>query len=288
MTTIGTDAAASARNAMTALDTTPRQARADALPATWLAPRWPVTDAVRGFVTTRVGGVSAAPFDTLNLGIGAPDGPRDDPASVGTNRDIVGASLPGPPAWLSQVHGADVVDIDARYAGVPVADAAVTRTPERPLVVLVADCLPVMLAARDGSVIGLAHAGWRGLAAGVVERTVEAMRIAPADLCAWLGPCIGPSAFEVGDDVRDAFVTHDAAAADAFVPRRPGKWLADLPALTRMRLRAVDVVSCGGGDRCTVTEPAHFYSYRRDGATGRFGAFLWIAPPGAGAPRMRR
>ena len=262
---------------MTTTDAPSALARAGVRPADWLVPDWPVADAVRGFVTTRAGGVSGAPYDTLNLGTGAHGAPHDDAAAVAANRRIVGAHLPGPPAWLQQVHGADVVAVDAVGTGVPRADAAVTRTPDRPLAVLVADCLPVMLAARDGTVIGLAHAGWRGLAAGVVERTVDAMEVAPSSLCAWLGPCIGPSAFEVGDDVRDAFVAHDAAAARAFAPHRAGKWLADLPALARRRLRAAGVSSIGGGDWCTVSDPARFFSYRRDGATGRFGAFLWIA-----------
>jgi len=262
---------------MTTTDAPSQLARAALRPPDWLVPDWPVADVVRGFVTTRTGGVSRAPYDTLNLGTGAPGAAHDDAAAVAANRRIVGAHLPGPPAWLRQVHGADVVEVDARDDGLPRADAAVTREPDRPLVVLVADCLPVMLAARDGSVVGLAHAGWRGLAAGVVERTVDAMDVAPSSVCAWLGPCIGPAAFEVGDDVRDAFVAHDAAAADAFAPHRAGKWLADLPGLARRRLRAAGVTSIGGGAWCTVFDAARFYSYRRDGATGRFGAFLWIA-----------
>jgi YfiH family protein len=269
---------------MTTTDAASAQARSAMRPVGWLVPDWPVADGVHGFVTTRAGGVSGAPYDTLNLGAGAPGAPHDDAAAVAANRRIVGAHLPGPPAWLQQVHGADVVAVDATRSDAPRADAAVTRTPDRPLVVLVADCLPVMLAARDGTVIGVAHAGWRGLAAGVVERTVDAMAVAPSSVCAWLGPCIGPAAFEVGDEVRDAFIAQDAAAARAFAPYRAGKWLADLPALARRRLRAAGVSSIAGGDWCTVSDPARFYSYRRDGATGRFGAFLWIA----GAPDVAR
>jgi YfiH family protein len=238
----------------------------------WLAPQWPVAARVRGFVTTRNGGVSAGPYASLNLGYGG-----DDPAAVVENRRRVQQHLPAAPSWLRQVHGARVVEVSAPDAGAPAADAAVTRATGVPLAVMVADCLPVLLAARDGSVLGLAHAGWRGVAAGVLENTVAAMRCSPHDVVAWIGPGIGPRAFEVGRDVYDAFVQRDAGAAQAFVPRREGKWLADLPSLTRRRLAAVGVGDVHGGTWCTVHDPARFFSYRRDGTSGRMAAFLWIA-----------
>jgi YfiH family protein len=158
----------------------------------------------------------------------------------------------------------------------PEADAAVTRRSGVPLVVLVADCLPVLLAAEDGSVIGIAHAGWRGLAGGVVEATLAAMRCRGGRVHAWLGPCIGPQAFEVGAEVREAFASRDAAALAHFIPLRQGKWLADLPALARRRLHAAGVQHVHGGTWCTVRDDARFFSYRRDGETGRMGAFLWL------------
>jgi YfiH family protein len=254
---------------------------AEAVPAQWLVPDWNVDARVRGFVTTRHGGVSQGPFASLNLGRGATGVTRDDPQAVEENRRRVAAHLPGPARWLRQVHGAAVLEADrvaadAHAGAPPSADAAITRCANVPLVVLVADCLPVLLAARDGSVIGVAHAGWRGLAAGVVEATVRAMRCAGGDIEAWLGPCIGPRAFQVGDDVRDAFMTHDSTAARHFTPRG-GKWLADLPGLARDRLATAGVHAVHGGDWCTVEDRARFFSYRRDGATGRMGAFLWIA-----------
>ena len=261
-------------------------AAAVALPAGWLVPHWHVSPRVRAFVTTRGGGVSTGEFASLNLGRGMDDAACDDAAAVDENRRRVIAHLPAPPAWLRQVHGRSVVHVDMPAGaephassvtrGLPQADAAVTHTPHVPLAVLVADCLPVILAARDGTSLGVAHAGWRGLAAGVLEATVGAMRAPPATLSAWLGPCIGPRAFEVGDDVRDAFVQQDAAARAHFAPLRAGKWLADLPALARHRLVAAGVGDVHGGQWCTVSDAARFFSYRRDGVTGRFGAFAWL------------
>ena len=246
--------------------------RGAALAATgWIVPQWPVPARVRGFVTTRDGGVSTGPYASLNLGHGG-----DDPRAVDENRRRVQQHLPAAPAWLRQVHGAEVVDVAATPATAPIADAAVTRMSGTPLVVMVADCLPVMLAQRNGAAVAIAHAGWRGVSAGVLERTVAAMSCAPQDLVAWIGPGIGPQAFEVGRDVLDAFVRHDAAAAAAFAPLRAGKWLADLPRLARQRLAAAGVTDVHGGTWCTVREPARFFSYRRDRASGRMGAFIWI------------
>lgn len=240
-------------------------------PTDWIVPDWPAPANVRALVTTRSGGVSTGPYASLNLGIAV----NDDPESVAENRRRVRAHLPGEPRWLKQVHGAGVVQGDAVSTLVE-ADAAVTQTPGVVCVIQMADCMPVLLAARDGSVIGIAHAGWRGLAGGVVERTIEAMGVAPSTLVAWLGPAIGPDSFEVGDEVRAAFMADDAAAATAFRPLHAGKWFADLFALARQRLRRAGVTAIHGGDLCTVSDPARFFSHRRDRITGRMGAFLWI------------
>jgi YfiH family protein len=177
------------------------------------------------------------------------------------------------------VHGAGVVRFDAADDGIEAtADAAVTSTPGVVLAILTADCLPVLFAATDGSEVGAAHAGWRGLAGGVLEATVAAMQADPSRLVAWLGPAAGPQAYEIGADVRDAFLAHDAAAASAFVATRPGHWRVDLYALARQRLAALGIRDVGGGDRCTISEPALFYSYRRDGRTGRQATLVWIEP----------
>lgn len=243
----------------------------------WLVPRWPAAAHVRAFVTTRNGGVSRAPYASLNLGLGGADATaRDDPASVAENRRRVARHLPAPPCWLRQVHGREVATLSRAPVAAPVADAAVTRARGVPLAVLVADCLPILLADRAGRAIGIAHAGWRGLAAGVLEATVAALACAAQDVVAWLGPAIGPDAFEVGRDVLDAFVAPDPRSAASFRPLRTGKWLADLPALARRRLRACGVTDVHGGAWCTVRETQRFYSYRRDGETGRMAGFIWL------------
>ncbi|HKU86336.1 MAG TPA: peptidoglycan editing factor PgeF [Casimicrobiaceae bacterium] len=213
----------------------------------WIVPDWAAPAGVHALFTTRNGG-------------------------------RVQAFLPSPPVWLDQVHGTEVVDVDADAThgrALPRADAAVTRAPGVVLAVRVADCLPVFLCDRAGTAIGVAHAGWRGLAAGVIENTVAAMACEPAGITAWLGPAIGPSAFEVGPDVRDAFVATDDAAARAFVPVRTGKWLADLHALACQRLARAGVEQISAMRACTFSEAQRFFSYRRDGATGRMGAFVW-------------
>jgi hypothetical protein len=251
----------------------------------WVVPDWHVATPVQAFVTTRNGG---APDGSGRAGATGVDlGPahlaRADAAARATilaSRRLAGTFLPASPVWLEQVHGSAVVVIDERSldaarAVPPVADAVVTRLPAVPLGIRVADCLPVLFADDAGEVVGAAHAGWRGLAAGVLEATIAAMDV-PADaIVAWLGPGIGPRAFEVGDDVRDAFVARDRDAAVHFVPRGPGKWLADLPALARRRLAAAGVARVGGGDLCTHTDAARFHSYRRDRTAARLGAFVW-------------
>lgn len=243
------------------------------LPGTdWLLPQRPLAPNVHAFVTTRNGGASHGPYASLNLGFAA----GDDAAAAAENRRRVERHLPAPPCWLRQLHGASVVTLMQPPDHMPAADGAVTRTRGLPLVVLVADCLPVLLADRAGAVVGIAHAGWRGLAAGVLEATVAAMACAPSGVVAWLGPGIGPDAFEVGRDVFDAFALPDGGAAQAFRPLRAGKWLADLPALARRRLHAVGVTDVQGGTWCTFADVRRFYSYRRDGPSGRMAAFIWL------------
>ncbi len=235
-----------------------------------IRPDWPAPVHVRACMTTRVGGVSRAPWASFNLG----DHVGDDPAHVAANRAQLGALLPAEPAWLTQVHGTRVVELgcDTDYR----ADACVARAAGRVCAVLTADCLPVLLCDRAGRVVAAAHAGWRGLAAGVLEATVAAMRVPPGEILAWMGAAIGPRAFEVGDEVRAAFVAQHAAAASAFVSHAPGKWLADLYALARLRLGAVGVHAVHGGARCTFGEADAFFSYRRDGVTGRMAALTWL------------
>jgi len=250
-----------------------------------IVPCWPAPHGVGAFVTVRRGGVSAGPFGAgdgspggLNLG----DHVGDAPQAVLENRARLQAVLPGPVRWLRQVHGVAVHDADVDPTGgvePPEADAAVTTRTDVVLAVMTADCLPVLFADTRGRMVGIAHAGWRGLAAGVLEATADAMRTklgADAALLAWLGPAIGPAAFEVGDEVRAAFLAHDPAAAGAFVVGpSPGKWWADLYRLARLRLAAQGVVDGGGGEHCTVTEAGLFYSHRRDRRSGRMASLIW-------------
>lgn len=252
-----------------------------------LAPDWPVPARVRAFTTLRSGGISTGAH-------GLPDGRvggwnlgaacGDDPAHVAHNRRLLRAWLPGEPVWLTQVHGTAVWGAEdvapTTVMPAPVADAAVTIRPGRVLVIQTADCLPVFFASESGDAIGVAHAGWRGLAAGVLEQTMVALRRIAGDgqrWHAWLGPAIGPDRFEVGDEVREAFVAHDPQAAQAFRPAgEPGKWWADLYALARQRLCANGVATIGGGAYCTVSDPHRFYSYRRDRQTGRMASVIWV------------
>ena len=238
----------------------------------WIEPDWPAPARVRAFVTTREGGVSAGEFASMNLGTGS----GDDPAHVARNRAIVRERLPAMPRWMKQVHGTQVADLDRLgESEVAVADAAVVSAPGRVAVVLTADCMPLLLARRDGSRAAIAHAGWRGMAAGVIENAVAAL--GGGDALAWMGPAIGPDAFEVGAEVREAFVAVDAGAASAFRPHAPGKFMADLYALARQRLARAGVSEVFGGGFCTYHDAARFFSYRRVKASGRMGAFVWIA-----------
>lgn len=240
----------------------------------------PAWAGVNYFCTTRAGGVGVAPHDTFNLGRRA----GDDPDTVAENRRRLRAALPAEPLWLRQVHGSEVVDADvAGLPDEPALDASVTAQPGRVLAVMVADCLPVVMADAGGRVLGAAHAGWRGLSGGVLEHTLAAMRAkAPQATAwrAWIGPGIGPDAFEVGRDVLDAFMADDSAAERYFRARPgvPGKWLADLAGLAQLRLRRAGVQDISLSGRCTVTDAERFFSYRRDGETGRMALLAWLDP----------
>jgi len=247
--------------------------------ADWIVPEWPAPPAVASLMTTRAGGVSAPPFDSLNLGTHVGDAPE----AVARNRSLLREALPSEPVWLQQVHGTHVARLDDGFRGEP-ADAAVTRVMGRVCAVMVADCLPVLLCDRGGSVVASAHAGWRGLSAGVLEATLAAMACPAQRILAWLGPAIGPDAFEVGEDVRAAFLSAHAPDADCFREKAPGaggdpKWWADLPALARRRLVRAGVGSVHGGGLCTHSDPARFFSHRRDGRSGRHAALIWLGAP---------
>jgi YfiH family protein len=237
----------------------------------WIVPDWPAAPGVRALITTRAGGVSAGNYASLNLGTEV----GDDPACVARNRAIVGACLPGEPKWLKQVDGIRIIEAEKEAPGTE-ADGAIVRDPGVVCAVLTADCVPVLLCDRAGGVAAVAHAGWRGLAAGIVERVVRAMGAAPRKLLAYLGPGIGPRAYEIGEEIRRVFIDQDPVAAEAFAPRRPGKYLADLYGLARRRLAAAGVVEVYGGGFCTASEE-RFFSYRRDGTvTGRMASFVWL------------
>ena len=246
--------------------------------AEFLVADWNAPALVRAGCTLRGGGHSAAPYASFNLG----DHVDDEPAAVARNRARLRATLElaSEPLWLQQVHGTVVRDADADNAGGAAAaagpaDAAITRVAGRVLAILVADCMPVLFASADGAVLGAAHAGWRGLSAGVLEATVRAMRVDPAGIHAWLGPAISTAHFEVGADVRDAFIAHDARAEKAFAANARGRWQCDLQWLARARLAALGVTRVAAANVCTFAEPARCFSYRRDGRTGRMAALIW-------------
>ena len=240
----------------------------------WIRADWPAPGRVRVLATLRTGGVSVAPYDSFNLAqhVG------DDPARVAANRASLRerGGLPDEPLWLNQVQGCAVVIHDGPQASPPTADAAVAFEPGRVCAVMTADCLPVVLADRAGRRVGVAHAGWRGLAGGVVEATVQALGVPAADLVAWLGPAIGQAAFEVGPEVRAAFVQRLPATEAAFLPGAPGKFQADLYALARAVLAQAGVADVHGGGWCTATDRERFFSFRRDGRTGRMATLAWL------------
>ena len=248
----------------------------------WLVPGWNARG-VGALMTTRQGGIGAAPFDSLNLRAGL----GDDDSVVARNQWVLAQAIGAAPVYLNQVHGAAVVRLTAADArpGAPThgADASVTTEPGIACTVLVADCLPVLFATKDGRVVGAAHAGWRGLSLGVLEATLRAVCEAGdcecAEVQAWLGACIGPRAFEVGPDVLEAFgVSPQGGGSPRFVPKGLGKWWADLASLARDRLQAAGVGAISGGTWCTVSEPSRFFSFRRDRVTGRMAAAIWIEP----------
>lgn len=246
------------------------------LPADWIVPDWPAPPGVRAVCSTRTGGVSHGHYESMNLG----DHVGDNPEFVAESRALFERAIGARPVYMTQVHRTGVVALDGNSEDGVEADGCVTTARNLACTIMVADCLPVLLAAEDGSCVGAAHAGWRGLAGGVVEATVA--KLAPgASLVAWLGPCIGPDAFEVGDEVKAAFAFHDAASARHFKPYRQGKWLADLAALARMRLQALGVTRIHGNDGtrawCTVSNESKFFSHRRDRVSGRFAAAVWLS-----------
>ena len=255
----------------------------------WITPDWPAPPSVRTLTTTRSGGASRAPYASLNLGTGT----GDAPAAVARNRALLMSALgfDHEPCWLEQIHGSDVVRA-ARYDTAPRADASVGEIGSPPCVVLTADCLPVVLCDAAGTRVGIAHAGWRGLAGGVIERCIAAMERPGYELLAWLGPAIGPESYEVGPEVRKACLATDPDARRVFVPsplatnRRPkaGRWLANLYAIATRRLESMGVERVYGGGFCTFRDAARFFSHRRDGRTGRFATLAWIHSPRCPSP----
>jgi len=239
----------------------------------WVVPDWPAPSRVRAFVTTRSGGVSDGPYATMNLSTSGGDAAE----RVARNREIVRKRLPGDPHWMRQVHGVEVLEVDGEPREErPTADAAVSASRRAVCTVLTADCLPLLLCDAEGDRVGVAHAGWRGLAAGVIESTFHAMGTSASKTLAWMGPAIGPKAFEVGPEVREAFLAKDPRAAGGFAPHTPGKYLGNLYALARQRLEALGVTAIFGGGFCTYYDTRRFFSYRREKQSGRMGAFIWI------------
>jgi YfiH family protein len=236
-------------------------------------PDWPAPARVRTWVTERAGGASGGAYATLNLATHVGDAPE----RVAENRARLraGAALPGEPVWLEQVHGATVLDLD-RDALAP-ADGAVTARTGVVCAVLTADCLPVIFADRAGSRVGIAHAGWRGLLNGVLPAAVRALRARPSDLVAWLGPAISPPAYEVGAEVRDAYLARDPGAERCFAPNSRGRWQADLYGLARASLAAAGVTAVYGGEFCTFGEDERFFSHRREAPCGRIATLVWLA-----------
>jgi YfiH family protein len=256
---------------------------APALPPEWIVPDWPVPEPVRAFITTRAGGVSRGPWGAgeqggMNVGMGS----GDEAESVARNRELLNRFLPAAPRWLALCHGGDVVPAESVGSRPVRADASTAITPGVVCCVTVADCLPVLLTDRSGTVVAAAHAGWRGLAAGIVQATVLQMRDrAPrplGEIDAFLGPSIGAGVYEVGGEVLVAMRRTLPHAEAAFRACGDGKWLADLPALARQALAQVGVQSVYGGPWCTLRDPARFYSYRRDRVTGRHAALIWLQP----------
>ena len=241
----------------------------------WIAPSWPAPESITAFSTTRQGpGFSELPFYKFNLGARC----GDSPLTVAHNRESLQSSyqLPSEPLWLHQVHGIDVVVDEGVRLEEPMADASISRLNNSVLAVLTADCLPVLFCNTEGTEIAAAHAGWRGLAAGILEATVSSMQSKPESILAWIGPAAGPDRYEVGEEVRQAFITRDAQAQSAFKPTRSKHYLIDMYAIAKQRLHAVAVTKVYGGDYCTISDNA-FYSHRREQRTGRMASVIWIS-----------
>ena len=241
---------------------------------TWLHATWPAPAHVKTLISTRRGGVSLPPFNSMNLGAHV----GDNPQHVEQNRRLLRQNLPAEPVWLNQIHSTVVVQAEQVGQTPPDADASYTSAPANVCVVMTADCLPVLLTDRQGTVVAAAHAGWRGLCHGILENTLDRMAVAPEEIMAWLGPAIGPEAFEVGAEVCEAFIAKHAHAVDAFQPIGDDKYLADIYLLARQRLQAAGVSQIYGGECCTVLERERFFSYRRDHQTGRMASCIWLSP----------
>ena len=243
-------------------------------PIDFIQPNWPVPPNVKALQTTRVGGVSQGAYVSLNLGAHV----NDDPIAVAANRQLLSAYLPSEPVWVNQVHGVTVIDA-ATSSCLENADASFTTKPNVVCVTMTADCLPVLLCDKNGTVVAAVHAGWRGLCDGVIEAAVAKMQVPATEILVWLGPAIGPNAFEVGEDVRDQFIAKDANAASAFKPHGD-KWLCNMYQIARQRLYAVGVTEIYGAsvneDFCTYTDEARFFSFRRDNVTGRMASMIWL------------
>ncbi len=243
-----------------------------------IRPEWPAPARVRALMTTRNGGTSQGPYSgRVNGGLNLGTRCGDHPEAVAANRALLRRHLPSDPIWLHQLHGQQVLAAAdfSTSSSEPQADASWTDQPHVVCAIQMADCMPILFCSQDGKVVAGAHAGWRGLAGGIIEATVRAMQVAPEDLMVWLGPAIGPNAFEVGEEVRAAFMESNAKATSCFKPHGD-KWLCDLEGLARQRLHALGVKQIYGGGCCTFSEPEHFYSFRRDRDTGRMAALIWI------------
>lgn len=241
----------------------------------FIIPHWPAPANVKALQTTRSGGISRGPYDSLNLG----EHVQDDPLAVAHNRQLLSPYLPSEPVWVNQVHGVEVIDA-AKSGCLENADGAFTTQADVVCVTMTADCLPVLLCDKAGTVVAAVHAGWRGLCDGVIEAAIAKMSVEPADILAWLGPAIGPNAFEVGNDVREQFMQKDAQAISAF-KSHGDKWLCDIYTLAKQRLVSAGVKAIYGGsvneEFCTYTDAERFFSFRRDNLTGRMASLIWLA-----------
>jgi len=244
------------------------------MPLEWLTPEWPAPPGVRALSTWRGGGVSIAPFESLNLG--GHVGDRPEAVAENRRRLCTAARVPAQPVWLSQQHGAGVLDLDASGDAGRIADASFTRRPGRVCAILTADCLPVLFASDSGGAVAAAHAGWRGLTAGVIEAMVQALAVPPQSLLARLGPGIGRAHFEIGPEVREALLSRDPEAGHAFELNARGRYLADLALLAQRRLERLGIERIYGGDACTYASPGRYFSHRRDGRTGRQATLIWL------------